>query len=339
MNLNPVSWPLGAKAAGVAVAAMLVGGGVASGLVSATSSSEPGVATYLCAGGGQDLLLQWRTGGSDLDGTYQQAQLSGSAPSEQVNAASGELTGTLDGTAITLAVGQGQPDYGTLRNGTLTINVPQQDGTIEPMTCRTTDVARWNRMVGTLHTTASTDNDAASQAAAEAAQQQQAGDDQQQLSSDVQQLSQDAATLDNDTSLAAAVKQMQADYQIEQNDYQAETSSGCPEADENAETVVTDASSVDTDLSSLQGSENSLSEGDIATVKSDMSAVKNDLSDINSLGLSPAVSTTAALAAGNKALSDSSAALTWATGHGNSIDSQADQLSGTASGWPGTQGC
>ena len=28
-----------------------------------------------------------------------------------------------------------------------------------------------------------------------------------------------------------------------------------------------------------------------------------------------------------------------ATGHGNSIDSQADQLSGTASGWPGTQGC
>jgi hypothetical protein len=40
-----------------------------------------------------------------LTGTYQSEQISGQAPSEQVTPDSGGLSGTLDGTAITLSIG------------------------------------------------------------------------------------------------------------------------------------------------------------------------------------------------------------------------------------------
>jgi hypothetical protein len=66
------------------------------------AAGEPGVSTYLCQGGSDDSLLQWRASGSNLSGTYEFVQLSGQAPSEQVSPQSGDLSGTLDGTAINL---------------------------------------------------------------------------------------------------------------------------------------------------------------------------------------------------------------------------------------------
>jgi hypothetical protein len=106
--LHPAAWPFVGKVAAVAVAAAVVGGGTAATVLS-TTNSEPGVQTYLCPGTMTDLLLQWRQAGSDLAGTYQQARLTGSAPSEQVSASQGGLSGTLDGQAITLSVGFSQP--------------------------------------------------------------------------------------------------------------------------------------------------------------------------------------------------------------------------------------
>ena len=70
--------------------------------------------SYLCSGTTSDELLQWRDSGGDLSGTYQYADLSGQAPSEQVSSSSGNLTGTLDGTAITMSIGLSQDLYGTL---------------------------------------------------------------------------------------------------------------------------------------------------------------------------------------------------------------------------------
>jgi len=131
MNVNPGTWPLAGKTLGfLAGAAVIAACGspldITSSATSAppTAAAEPGVSTYLCSGSINDTLLQWRDSGGDLSGTYEFAQLSGQPPSEQVSSNSGDLTGTLDGTAITVGIGLSQPLYGTLGSGQLTLNVP-----------------------------------------------------------------------------------------------------------------------------------------------------------------------------------------------------------------------
>jgi hypothetical protein len=79
-----------------------------------SAGAEPGVDSYLCSGNTSDELLQWRDSGGYLSGTYQYANLSGQAPAEQVSSNSGNLTGTLSGTAITMSVGLSQDLYGSL---------------------------------------------------------------------------------------------------------------------------------------------------------------------------------------------------------------------------------
>ena len=150
----------------------LTGCGSAASLSRGTSSpvaaSEPGVSTYLCSGSTNDMLLQWRDSSGDLSGTYENAQLSGQAPSQQVSANNGELSGTLDGSAITLTVGFSQPLYGSLSNGQLALNVPQSDGTIQAGTCTQATISQWNNTIASLNGTASSDNNTALQQQAQA---------------------------------------------------------------------------------------------------------------------------------------------------------------------------
>jgi len=151
---------------------LLAGCGTTTSFTSSSSSSspaagaEPGVSTYLCSGSTSDELLQWRDDSGDLNGTYEFAQLSGQAPSEQVSSNSGELSGTLDGTAITLNIGLSQPLYGSLSGSQLSLNVPQSDGTIQASTCNQSSLSDWNSKVAALGSQASGDNQGANQAAA-----------------------------------------------------------------------------------------------------------------------------------------------------------------------------
>lgn len=50
MNINPVTWSLGAKLGGVGVIAVILAGAATTAVVK-TGSTEPGVATYLCYNG------------------------------------------------------------------------------------------------------------------------------------------------------------------------------------------------------------------------------------------------------------------------------------------------
>jgi hypothetical protein len=65
MSVNPLTWSLGAKFAGVGVTALIPAGTATTAIVT-TSSTEPGVATYLRYNGpmgGDALLLQWNEQG------------------------------------------------------------------------------------------------------------------------------------------------------------------------------------------------------------------------------------------------------------------------------------
>ena len=76
--------------------------GVVYGHPSATGAAEPGVSTYLCSGSTTDMLLQWRDSSGSLSGTFNYANLTGTPPGEQVSTDSGNVSGTVDGSALTL---------------------------------------------------------------------------------------------------------------------------------------------------------------------------------------------------------------------------------------------
>jgi hypothetical protein len=246
MSLNPATWPVAGKLALIiGVSVLVIGGGTAA-LVAANpvhitqqscaartrlahpdytavqvnaacnhpaappAAAEPGVNTYLCQGTTNDTLLQWQDSGGYLSGTFQQVTLSGSPPDEQASSSQGSVTGTLNGTAITLQIGDLQPAYGTLSGGQLTINIPQQDGTIRAATCNQASIDDWNSAVSALDNRAANDNGQAQQASASAsaasasaAQESSSKDDlntlkTDSLSGDVSQLAGDVTGTDNE---------------------------------------------------------------------------------------------------------------------------------------------
>lgn len=300
------------------------------GAATSAAAAEPGVSTYLCRASTEDDLLQWRQSSENLSGTYQSAQLSGQAPSEQVSANSGDLSGTLDGTAVTLTVGLSQPLYGTLSGGKLSLNVPQSDGTIQTATCNQASISDWNNTVAALNSQAAGDNQLADQAQAQASHDQNVSQAQQSMANDVTSLQDDSATLNNDNSLASAVSQMGQDYKQEQADFQTEQSDSCDSMGGDADTVGGDADTVGGDLDTLDGDITYLQSGEIQTVKSDLANVRNDLSTLHSLGATPAIGYSSAVASGNQALKNAASAISWAQGQGKMINSEAQQLATTA---------
>ena len=168
-------------------------------------------------------------------------------------------------------------------------------------------------------------------ASAAASTQQQIASLQSSLQSDVSTLAQDAASLDSDKTLAGDIQTMKTDLGTEQTDYATVQSDTCSSAGGSRETdaagVDTDSAGVDTDLAGVQTDISGLQNN---SVTRDISTVQSDVSQLQSLGASPATDPTAALAAGNKALKDMNAAISWAQQQGSTLDGQAHQIANAA---------
>lgn len=295
---------------------------------SPVAGTEPGLSTYLCPGVTSDTLLQWRDSDGSLSGTYESAQLSGQAPQEQVSSDSGELSGSLDGTAITLNIGVSQPLYGTLSGSRLTLNVPRSDGTLQADTCSQASLNDWNKTVVSLNSQASGENNPANQQAA-----------QQQLASAVSSLESDSMTLNNDTSLSGALTKMKHDYGQEQSAWQTVQSASCQNVSYDAGAVSYDAGAVNFDLGTLNYDVTSLRNRDIQAVKYDLSNVSLDLSGLQNLGMTPDTDSSSAVAAGNRALTSAANAISWADGQGSTINNEAKQLATTAQNYASAHSC
>lgn len=274
----------------------------------AATSQAPvstGQTTYICSGSSQATLLQWTDDNGDLSGTYTYSYLTGTAPQEQVSSSNGNLSGTLNGTAITLDIGFQQPMYGSLSGGTLTLNVPQSDGSYQPGTCTSGTLSAWNSVVSGFDTQASGDNSnevqasaSASQASANAAAEQQAQTDMGtlqglSLSSDLSKLSSDLTQTSNDLAAekTAAAAGPNADggdcYNLEENvDYDAQ---------ENVEYDAQEDLGYD-----LQ--ENLVP--DISSGRQDISAFQSDLSNLQGIGLSAPAGAQAAITAAENTISN-----------------------------------
>jgi hypothetical protein len=225
----------------------------------------------------------------------------------------------------------------------VTLNVPQQDGSIQPTTCDSSGVNDWNKTVSGLNSGIDAANNNALEQQAQASTSAAINQGQQQLSSDLSTLENDTNSLNTNKQLGADVNQMKADYGTEQNDYQTEVSQGsCSDGsmDSDEAQVSSDASQVDSDYDQLQDDVQSLQGNDgIGGIQSDMSTVNSDLTALNNLGTTPAVSASAALAGGTKAINSANAAVQWADGQGKAIDAEADQLTTTAGNFESAKGC
>jgi hypothetical protein len=169
-------------------------------------------------------------------------------------------------------------------------------------------------------------------ASAAASQAQSLSSAQSSLVNDVSALWSDTATLNNDTSLAQAVTTMNNDYAQEQSGWQTEQNTACStdEVGGDADTVGGDADTVGGDLDDLNGDVTDLQSGGISSVQTDLSNVASDLSTIQGLGVTPGTPSSAAVAAGNKALTSAANAISWANGQGQKIDGEAQALATTA---------
>ena len=344
MRLNPLRWPLKWQLGGLFVVVALVAGAVA-GVVVANSGSGnpapgavavvPGVTTFLCQQNNGDILLQWRDSDGHLSGSYEDAKLAGQVPGEHVQNKSGDLTGSVDGSAVTLHIDVPQPLFGTLSGDHLILNMPQADGSFVPLVCGQDSLAAWNSAIAALDGRAQQDNDQANQTAAQTRHENDISQAQQALANDVKTLQHDTNSLSGGSPIGSDIQQIQSDYAKEQSDWKTQQQKGsCSDGSMSADAAVVsaDASTVDTDLSRLQYDIQSLqsSFGDIALVKKDLAAVQNDLSILQGLGASPSTDPTEAINAANKAIGDTNNAISVAQGQGSSIDAQAHRLATTA---------
>jgi hypothetical protein len=300
--------------------------------------------TFICSGDSSASLLQWQDANGDLSGSYVHSSISGQVPQEQVTSNQGGLSGTLNGNAISLTIGLQEPLYGTLDGGQLTLNIPQADGSFQAGTCSSGSLSDWNATVQALDSQVNSDNNTALQQQAQASTAAAISNAQQALASDVSTLASDAKSLNSNDQLASDIKQMQTDYQTEQNDWQtAQTQGSCSDGSLGSDVaqVGSDAAQVSSDLAQDQSDVYALQNDDsgVTGIQADITAVDNDLSTLQSLGATPSTDSSAALAAGNTAISNTAAAIKWADGQANTINSKAQQLSTTAQNYESSKGC
>lgn len=149
----------GHRAAALVVAALV--GGLAG------CSTSPTHVSYLYRSPGSSVLVQWQASGSGhLTGTVTGAALTGKPPHEDVSSSSAALTGTVSGSSVDLTLttdisaGSFAPTrrglLGTLKGGTLTLQIPEPDGTIRQVKLSSGGVTGYNQAVAALHATART---------------------------------------------------------------------------------------------------------------------------------------------------------------------------------------
>jgi len=301
--------PLGAAAAAITVLA-----------IAACGSSGP--ASYLASGSSYVDFIQWETtSGSSVQGTMTVDTASGTAPAETISASRYPFTGTINGSSVTFTFSgflTSGTIYGTLNGGTLPLQVPQSDGSIQAGTLTQSDTSTYNSAVTALNQRVRHANVLAAAAQAQAQQQQQNAQAEQTASGDV-------STLQQDTSFGADLGSLQSDVQQASSDLgtvRSDASQGKGSFCDNVYSVSDDAYSVDDDLYSLSSDLDTLT-NDIASARQDIRAVRQDLANLSASGLPAPTGATAAVAAARQAIQQAKTTANGYIGQANADDTTA----------------
>lgn len=246
---------------------------------STASTGQPAVGNgYLANEPGAVVFIQWTESGTDLTGSAQVETLSGSPPNQTVHTDTLTVSGQLQGSTITLSFNGGTEVFGTLSGGSFTVNFPQTDGSLAPVTFSSATAAQFNQALAELQgNTGSADSQAAAadQLAAERAAIDRASSE---VSSQLSGLQSDVSSMNSSLgAFSAQLGQEQADLATEaalEQQVITESQNGtdnnqvCSDAD----TVASDGDTVDSDGDSVSS--------DADTTESDVTGVRNDIGNL-----------------------------------------------------------
>ena len=242
-------------------------------------TGQPAVGNgYLANEPGAVVFIQWTESGTDLTGSAQVETLSGSPPNQTVHTDTLTVSGQLQGSTITLSFNGGTEVFGTLSGGSFTVNFPQTDGSLAPVTFSSATAAQFNQALAELQgNTGSADSQAAAadQLAAERAAIDRASSE---VSSQLSGLQSDVSSMNSSLgAFSAQLGQEQADLATEaalEQQVITESQNGtdnnqvCSDAD----TVASDGDTVDSDGDSVSS--------DADTTESDVTGVRNDIGNL-----------------------------------------------------------
>jgi hypothetical protein len=224
------------------------------------------------------IFIQWTQTGSELSGSAQVETLTGSPPNQTVNTKTISVVGQFSGSTITLSFDNGNEVFGTLADGSFTVNFPQQDGSLAPVTFTSATAARFNQALATLQGTTGSVNSQAAEANTVNSEEQSIGHAVAAVESDISGVQQDVGQLSSSLgSFGKDLSQAQTDLtstsQMEQQVINEAHSGTDPDQ------VCSDSDRVASDLDTVASDGDSVS-SDADSTETALTTVRNDISSL-----------------------------------------------------------
>lgn len=244
---------------------------------SGSFSQPPPVGSgYLASKDGLVVFIQWNDTNGRLKGTAQTANISGQPPNASESTESLPITGTIAGSTISLSFAGSALQFGTLSGPSFTIDAPQSNGTLLPITFTESTSDAYNRAISKLGQGVIEENNATANA-------QQLQNEEQAISSDAQLVTGDLSTLQQDvtgvsateTPLGGQLKQEKSDLATTASDSSAAERQAGDTSCNPATTAENDAENVENDANNVGTTSDSV-ESAIQSVRSDVSNVESD---------------------------------------------------------------
>lgn len=237
---------------------------------------------FLASGDGFVDFIQWTNDHGQLSGSAQAIGVSGQVPDTQTTNETLTVSGSLNGSTLSLSFDGGAATFGTFTGNGFTLNFPQPDGTLAPVPFHHAAAAAFDDQVTTIRQNVANAN--AREANAEAIQQarQRIDADAQTVNSDLGNLAAaaDAATNDAQAVAGKSLKTEATDLAATYTDKQAVIAEAHQSPDGNSGQVCSDAAGVSSDAAGVASDAAGVG-SDAAGVSNDISAVRDDIAGLS----------------------------------------------------------
>ncbi|MGH9919860.1 MAG: hypothetical protein ACRD6W_13480 [Nitrososphaerales archaeon] len=130
------------------------------------STLPPVGSGYLESDSSEVIFIQWNDNNGNLTGTAQEVFVNGSPPNLKTTSNTLPVTGTLNGSNISLRFELGPLEFGILSSGSFTMDFPQSDGSLAPVTFTSAPASTYNQALSQLQSEISSANQQAADAQA-----------------------------------------------------------------------------------------------------------------------------------------------------------------------------
>ena len=249
---------------------------------STTTTTSPPVGNgYLSSNSNTAIFIQWNQSGQSVSGTAQADSITGSPPNESLSTNTITVTGQQNGSTISLSFNGHTEEFGTITSGSFTLNFPQSDGSLAPVTFQQSSTSAFNSAVAAL-------NAAISQANQTAAEKAQIQKQQAAINGDLQTVNDDITTLNRASfstdlgSLSGDVSKASTDLAASQQEAQiANGEQGAPNQCNDAATSENEAAYVENDAGYVQNVANQV-ESDATSMRGLISKASSDYQQLQS---------------------------------------------------------